>query len=127
MVVGTEVGGPVHDDSLDGHKESLVETADTVALGDGLDAVDEAVELASLAASNIGTETGTGEVEGVDEAQAGCSGGTSGGKVSEEVTSELGLLVDSGQEHLLVGVLESKVEGLGWEVSDELAMFPLQK
>uniref|UniRef100_A0A182MJX6 Vesicle transport protein GOT1B n=1 Tax=Anopheles culicifacies TaxID=139723 RepID=A0A182MJX6_9DIPT len=63
---------------------------------------------------------GTGEVERVDEAQRGSAGHTTGGQVTDEVAHELGVLVHTTQEHLLVLVLEGEVEGLRREVTDDV-------
>jgi hypothetical protein len=63
---------------------------------------------------------GTGEIEGVDEAKGGGSRSTAGGQVAGKVSPELGVLVNTAQEHLLVFVLEGEVEGLGGEVPDHV-------
>jgi hypothetical protein len=63
---------------------------------------------------------GTGEVEGVDEAKGGGSSSTAGGQVAGKVSPELGVFVNTAQEHLLVLVLEGEVEGLGGEVPDHV-------
>ena len=120
-VVDAKVGSPVDDDALDGHVEALVQTTDTVGLGDLLQAVGQAVELASSAGlSDISGQTGPGEIEGVHEAQGGGSGSSTGRQVTGEVPPELGALVDSVKEDLLVLVLEGEVQGLGGEVSDDV-------
>lgn len=62
----------------------------------------------------------SGEVEGVDEAEGGSPGSTARSEISNEVAPELLVLVDAAQEDLLEFVLEGEVEGLGWEVPDDV-------
>jgi len=63
---------------------------------------------------------GTSEVKGVDEAEGGGSSSTAGGQVAGKVSPELGVLVNSAKEDLLVLVLKGEVEGLGGEVPDHI-------
>lgn len=113
-----EVDATVGDDTDDGDADTVVETADAGG-GDGLlEAVEEAVEL-GLAGSDVGGETGTGVVKGVDDAEGTGTGKTAGGHVDGEELGELGVLVGLGEEGL-DGVLEGEVEGLGGEVTDDV-------
>ncbi len=73
-----------------------------------------------LQLANISGQTGSCEVEGVDEAEGRGTSSTTWGQVASEVPPELGVLVYTIEEDLLVLVLESKVEGLGGEVSDDI-------
>jgi hypothetical protein len=63
---------------------------------------------------------GTGEIKGIDEAEGGGSSSTARGQVAGKVSPELGLLVNTAKEDLLVLVLEGEVEGLGGEVPDDV-------
>lgn len=120
-VVESEVGRTVDNDTLHGHSETSVQTDETVGLEDLAQAVSETGELTlSVSFADVGGETGTGEVEGVHEAQGGGSGGTTGGEVTREVAPELRVLVYATEEHLLVLVLEGEVQRLGREVPDDV-------
>lgn len=120
-VEAAEVRRTVDDDTLHGHVEATVQTDQTVRLDRLLQAVNETVELALLAgAANVRAQTGTGKVQRVDEAQRGGTGGTAGSEVTQEVTPELGVLVDAAQEDLFVHILEGEVERLGREVPDHV-------
>jgi len=120
-VVEAEEGGTVDDDTLDGHSEALVEATHAIRLEDLHKAVTEAVEL-TLASTltDISSKSGTGEVKRVDEAEGSGTSSTAGGKVTGKELPELGLLVNTTKEDLLVLVLEGKVEGLCGEVTDDV-------
>jgi len=121
-VVHSEVETTVNDDTSDGGHETTVETGNTVR-GEGLAVdVDETVELTvttRLGVLGIVGKTGTGVVKGVDEEERSGTGSTTGGKVTRhpEGVSVTVLLV---AEQLLELVTESKVQGLGGEVSDDV-------
>lgn len=123
-VVESEVGGAVDDDTLDRHSETSVQAGETVGLVDLGEAVSEAAELARAvffaAFADVGGETGTREVERVHEAEGSGSGGATGSEVTGEVAPELGPLIYSTEEHLLVLVLEGEVERLRGEVPDDV-------
>lgn len=120
-VVYSEVRSPVDDDTLHGHVEALVQTPHAIGFVDLRQAVSQTLELSAGAGlSDISGQTGTGEVEGVHEAERRGSGGTARGQVSGKVPPELGTLVDAVEEDLLVLILEGKVEGLGGEISDDI-------
>ncbi|KAL9698831.1 hypothetical protein quinque_002272 [Culex quinquefasciatus] len=117
----------VDDDTLHGHVEATVQINQTVGLDGLLQAVDETVELALLAdAAYVSAQTGTGKVQRVEKAQRGGSGGTTGSEVTQEVTPELGVLVDAAQEDLFVHILKGEVERLGREVPNDVGEVPLQ-
>lgn len=63
----TEVGSAVSDDTDDGDAETSVESLGAVRDGDLAKAVNESVELAGFAGTNVSGEAGTSEVEGVDD------------------------------------------------------------
>ena len=63
---------------------------------------------------------GTGKVQRIDKAEGGCTSGTTRCKVSHEPFPELGLLVNSLHEDVLVHILEGKVESLSGEVTDDI-------
>lgn len=62
----------------------------------------------------------SGKVEWIDEAQGRGSGRTTGREITKEVAHKLSVLVDTTEENLLVLVLKGKVQGLRWEVSDNI-------
>jgi len=62
----------------------------------------------------------SGEIEGIDEAEGCGTSSTTRGEVTGEVPPELGVLVDTAQEDLLVLVFEGEVKGLSWEVTDHV-------
>lgn len=85
----------------------------------------------------------TSKVQWVDKAQRSGTSSTTGGQVTDEVTPELGVLVNTTQEdlqrdkihgyirnqifrgwgiapYLLVLVLEGKVQSLSWEISNNV-------
>lgn len=120
-VVATEVCGTVDDDTLNGHAETTVQANGTIGLQCLLDTVDQTVVLTvSSAFTNISTQTSTGVIQWIDEAEGSGTSCTTGSQVSEEVTPELCLLVNTAQEDLFVDVLEGEVEGLSREVSDDV-------
>lgn len=120
-VIDAKVCSPVNDDALHRHIESLVQASQTIRFEDLHQAVTQTIELSpSSSLSHIGGQTGTGEVEGVHETQRGGSGSTTRGQVTGEVPPELGALVNTIKEDLLVLVLEGEVEGLGGEISDDI-------
>lgn len=120
-VVEAEVRSTVDNDTLHRHAETSVQAGDTVGLGDLAEAVTETAELAlALTLADVGGEASTGEVERVHEAEGSGSGGAAGRQVTGEVTPELGPLVDSSEEHLLVLVLEGEVKRLRGEVPDDV-------
>lgn len=115
----TEVGSSVEEDTDDGDLETLVESTSTVSSGDLPEAVDETTELSVCSASDVSSQSGSGEVEWVHNAKRSRTSSTSGHAVSDEELAWLGLWV-VWAEDLLVGVLEGEVEGLSWEVSDDV-------
>lgn len=116
----TEVGGSVGNDTNDGDAETSVEASDTVLGGGLLEAVNETVELSLLAGTDISGESGTGEIERVDEGEGGGTSSTTGGAVTNEEHAGLGLGVVRA-ESLLVEVLAGEVEGLSGEITDDVS------
>lgn len=120
-VIDAKVSSPVDDDALHRHIETLVQASQTIRLGDLHQAVSQTTELSpSSSLSHICSQTGTGKVEGVHETEGGGSGGAARGQVTGEVPPELGALVHTVKEDLLVLVLEGEVEGLGGEIPDDI-------
>ena len=112
----------IDDDTDDRRDETTIETSNTVR-SDGLAVdIDKAVELAVTSALGgrfgVVGETGTGVVERIDEEERGGTGGTSRGDVSSEPLPVAVVLLE-GEERLVV-VLESKVQGLGGEVTKDV-------
>jgi hypothetical protein len=118
-VVHTEVHTAVRNDTSHRDTEAVVQTQDTGrALGSLHKAVSKAVERLLLA-THIGSKSGTGIVQRVDNAQRTSTSKTTGSHVRQEEHEELGLGVVAG-EHVLESVLEGEVERLGGEVTDHV-------
>lgn len=116
----SKVGGTVDDDTLDGDDESTVQTKSTVRFEDLDQTVAQSLEFTMTSLAGISSQTGTGKVKRVDEAQRSGTGSTTAGQVTTEVAPELLVLVDTAQEDLLVLVLEGKVQCLGGEVTNDI-------
>jgi len=117
-IEGAELDTTVGNNTHDGDTETVVEGQET-ALGDGLsEAIAEAFEI-TLAGTDIGSEAGTGVIQGVDDGEGRGTGGTAGREIRAEELPELCLGIVSG-EQLLDLILEGKIEGLGWEITDNV-------
>ena len=120
-IVHSEVKTTVDDNSDNGWTESTVKTGNTVR-GEGLLVdIGKAVELTLttlLGGLVIVGKTGTGEIEGVDEEEGGGSSHSTGGEVTGHPLGVTLILLEG--EHALVGVAESEVKSLGWEVTDDV-------
>jgi len=120
-IVTTEVASSVGNDTEDRDTETLVETLDTVNSSDLVDTINETVELSfSTSLTNIGSKSGSGKIEGIDEHQRGGTSSTTGGEVTKEELPEFGLGV-VWAENLLVSVLKGEVKGLSGEISDDVS------
>lgn len=120
-IVETEVSTSVHDDTLDGDTETLVEGHGTTLLGDLAQAVTETVELSlAIGTTDISSQSSSGKIEGVDDEQRTGTGKTTRSDVDTESLEELLLDVGLG-EQLLDVVLEGEVESLSGEVSDDVS------
>lgn len=120
-VVHAKVSCPVDDDALDRNAEALVQTLDAIGLADLHQAVAQPFELTLRRGfAHVGSQTRSGEVERVDETERGGPGGATRCQVTCKVSPELGAFVYAIEENLLVLVLESEVEGLRGEVSDDI-------
>ena len=118
-IVDSEVSSTERNDTDHGNTETVVETHDSGWTGGGLlETVTEALE-GTLAGTDIGGETGTGIVKWVDNGEGTGTGETTGGHVDGEERPEV-LLWGVLWEHSLDGVLEGKVESLGWEVTEDV-------
>jgi hypothetical protein len=118
-VEGSEVGGSVGDDTNNGDSETIVDTTDSTLLDGLLEAVNESRELSLSSGSDVSSESGSSEVQWVDEAEGGSTSSTTGGHVTHEEHAWLSLGVVWAQV-LLVEVLASKVDGLGWEITNHV-------
>lgn len=117
----SKVGSSVDDNTLNGDTEPAVEPNEPVRLEDLRETVPETTELSlSSSLTNVGSQSSTGKVEWVDEAETRRSCSTTGSQVTNKVSHELSVLVNSTQKHLLVLVLEGEVEGLSREVPDDI-------
>lgn len=82
-IVSSKIESSVDDDSDDWDTKSLVESLNSVSLVDSGNAVNESVEF-SVWLSDIGSESSSGEVQGVNEQWWGGSGSSSTQDVSDE-------------------------------------------
>jgi len=120
-IVTTEVAGSVGNNTKDGNSESLIETLDTISSSDLINTINETVELSvSGTSSDISSKSSSGEVEGIDEHQRGSTSSTTGSEVTDKELPEFSLGVIRA-ENLLVGILESEVQSLSGEVSDDVS------
>mmetsp|Transcript_59119 Transcript_59119/g.116294 ORF Transcript_59119/g.116294 Transcript_59119/m.116294 type:complete len:336 (-) Transcript_59119:36-1043(-) len=118
-IVHTEVHTTVRDDTHHRHTETVVKTQNTRRTLSSLHkAVSKTVERLLLT-TNIGSKSGTGIVQRIDNAQRSSTSKTTGGHVGQEKHKELLLGIISG-EHVLEGILEGKVKSLGREVADHV-------
>ena len=93
----------------------------SVLSDDFFTAVEKAVELSfSFGFSDIGSESGSGEIERINEDQAEATSDTSWQEGSDEVLSLVGDWVDSLQEDSVEGILGGEVNGLSREVSKDV-------
>jgi len=118
-IVHTEVDTSVWDDTSDGDTEAVVKTHEAGRTSGSLDkAVTQAVERSGTT-TDIGSKSGTGIVQRIDNAQGTSTGKTSGSHVDKEEHAELSLGVVL-REKGLDGVLEGEVKGLGREITDHV-------
>jgi len=121
-IVHSEVETTVDDDTGNRGTETTVETEDAVG-GEGLLVdIDQTVELTvttALRVLGVVGETGTGVVEGVDEEKGSGTSHTTRGKVTSH-PPPVSITVLLVAEHGLERVAESEVQGLGWEVTDDV-------
>jgi len=118
-VEAAEVGGAVSDDTNHGDTEALVKAGGSVSNGDLLEAINQTSELTGLATADVSSQAGTGEVEGIDDAEGGRASSTTGSAVADKELDGF-LLGVEGAENLLVNVFKCKVEGLGGEVPNHV-------
>ena len=107
------------DDTDDRDAETSVKTLGSVLGEDLLEAVNETAEFALSTGADVSSETGSGEIERVDDGEGSGTGSTTGGAVTEEELDWLGLGV-VWVEDGLVEVLEREVQGLRGEVPDDV-------
>lgn len=120
-IEATEIGSTIDNNSLDRNIESTVQSNEAIRLDGLLQAINETVVLTFTSSSaDISSQTCTSEIQGVDKAQWCCTSSTTGSQVTQEITPELRLLIDSTQENLFVDILESKVQGLCGEITDDI-------
>ena len=101
-----------------GDEEALIETANAVAAHRLHETIAETRELAIGARfSDVGGETRTSEIQGIDEAERRRAGGAARREIAGEVAKELLFLIDAAQEETLVCVLEGEVERLRRKVA----------
>jgi len=118
-VESTEVGSSVGNDTNNGDTETIVDTTKSTLLDGLLEAVNETVELSLLSGTNISGESGSSEIEWVDEAEGSSSCSTTGGHVTHEEHTWLSLWV-VWAEIGLVEIFARKVDGLSWEITDNV-------
>jgi len=111
----TELETTVDNDTGDGGTESVVDGHGSLSGGGLLEAIHDTVE-GLFFTTDIGSETCTGEIKRVADAEGESSSETSRGKVDSEETPEVLSGIVLGED-TLQGVLERQVEGLLGEVS----------
>jgi len=116
----TEVSSTVCNDSNDGDSESSVKSLWSILGQDLGEAVNETSEFSLSSRSDISSKTGSGEVKWVDNTERGGSSSSTRHAVSNEEHTWVGLLV-VWVEDGLVEVLEGEVQGLGWEVTNNIS------
>jgi hypothetical protein len=118
-VVKSKVHTSVDEDTDARNDKTSVETTDTVG-GEGLSVdIDETVVLSlTVSALVVVSQSGSGKVQGVDDGEGHGTSKTTGGDVGGKLLPLWGIL--GGTESGLDGVLEGKVEGLSWEVSEHV-------
>jgi hypothetical protein len=119
-VKSSEVEGSVDNDTEDGDDESLIKSANTIRLGDFGQNIEETVEFSLVSLSKVSSESGSGEVEGIDEQEGAGTSSTSGSQVAEEKLHLFSLGV-VWAENLFVGIFEGEVKCLGGEVTDNVS------
>lgn len=115
----TEVRSSVGNDTNDGDTETSVETLDTILGSAFLEAVDETGEFSILSGTNIGSESGSTEIERVDDGEGSGTSSSTGGHVTHEELEWLSLGVVR-IEDLLILILASEVESLSGEITDDV-------
>ena len=118
----SKVRATVGDNADDGDANAVVEAGEAARLDCLGEAVNEAAELL-LAGSHVGGQASTSVVERVHDHKRPGTGETARRHVDAKELEELGVLVGP-REHSLDGVLESEVEGLGGEVTDDVGEVP---
>lgn len=119
-VVKTEESRAVNDNSNDRYRKALVETDDSIGLGNFFHAVKDAGKLPLRCAfSDIGAQSSTGEVQRVHEAHTSGSCCTACRQHSGEELPKVGFFVVT-DENFLVFFFEGKVQCLRREVSDNI-------
>jgi hypothetical protein len=119
-VESTEVRGSVGNDTNDGDTETVVDTTDSTLFDGFLEAVNESSEFSISTGTNISGESGSSEIEWVDEAKGSSSCSTTGGHVTKEEHAGLSLWVVWAEE-LLVVIIACKVDGLSWEITNDVS------
>jgi len=120
-VVQTEVQTSVDNNTNNRWTETSVQTSNTVGSQGLLVDIEQTVELSvssTLGGLGVVSQSGSGVVQRVDESQRGGTSQTTGSQVTGEPLPVGLVLLET--EHLLELVLESKVQSLGWEVSDDV-------
>lgn len=120
VVVHAEVETAVDDDTNNGGHKATVETINTVR-GEGLlKDVHETLEL-TLASSDVLDvvgKTSADVVERVEEEERSGPSGSTRGKIADHPPPVAVTLLLKG-EHRFVGIAESEIQGLFWEVTDD--------
>lgn len=75
-IVESEIKGSIGDNSDNGDSESLIKSEKSITLVNLAQTVDQTVELSGIF-SDIGGQSGSGEIQRINEAQTGSAGGSS--------------------------------------------------
>lgn len=117
----TEVRSSIHDDTNDGNTETSVETLDTILSSAFLEAVNETIEFSILSGTDISSESGTAEIERVDDGEGSSTSSSTGGHVTHEEFDWLSLGVGLSHKDFLILILAGEVEGLSGEITDDVS------
>jgi hypothetical protein len=115
----TEVRGSVGNDTNDGDTETIVKLSDTV-LGHLGEAINKSSEFSFSSGTDISGESGSGEIEWVDEAEGSGTSSSTGSAVTNEEHTWLSFWV-IWVKGLLVEIFASEVQSLGWEITDDVS------
>jgi len=115
----TEVRSSIADDTDNGDTETSVETGNTILSSAFLEAVDKTCEFSILSRTNIGSESSTAEIEGIDDGEGSSTSSSTGGHVTHEELNRLFLGVIRAEDGL-VSILASEVESLSGEITNDV-------
>jgi hypothetical protein len=115
----TEIRGSVCDDTDNGDTETVVKLTDSVSSHFG-EAINKTSEFSFSSGTDISSESSSCEIKWIDEAEGSGTSGSTGSAVTNEEHTWLSFWV-IWVEGLLVEIFASEVQGLGWEITDDVS------